>query len=80
MKTTDNPTLPKRLQASALSFLGGIWVGIVLVMIYLHVSARTMTLQEIGFGVLGVMFFCALLGFYKPKVTIKVLFFITLFQ
>jgi hypothetical protein len=73
-------SLFKRSIYALLSFLGGIWVGVIVMMLYLHFSGMMLPLEQIGYGVLGVMVVCGLLGFWKPKIMMGILFFVFLFQ
>ena len=73
-------SLPKRLLYALLSFLGGIWAGAIVMILYLYFSGMMLPLDQIMYGVLGVMVACALLGFWKPKVMMGILFFVFLFQ
>jgi hypothetical protein len=76
----DKLSIRKRLTYALLSFLGGIWVGVIVMMLYLHFSGMMLPLEQIGYGVLGVMVMCGLLGFWKPKIMMGILFFVFLFQ
>jgi len=73
-------SLPRRSLYALLSFLGGIWVGVIVMALYLHFSGAMLPFEQIGYGVLGVMVVCGLLGFWQPKKTVAVLFFVLLFQ